>query len=224
MDVPTPSTLRPLSRHRLSTPGLLTAFAAAAVMLAPSLAEARDQVFRYQEDGVVVISNVAPGKNRGLRMKQKGDVTEVSAVTVSPLRRGNPSEYMALIEEACALYKIPTALALAVMATESNFNPHAVSHAGASGLMQLMPQTASEMYVKDIFDPRQNIHGGVRYLRVLANMFNGDMVKILAAYNAGPDAVRRAGGAIPNITETQDYVRKVLKRYYAYKDELGSEG
>ena len=80
------------------------------------------------------------------------------------------------------------------MHAESNFDPHALSRKGASGLMQLMPGTASEMYVKDIFDARENIDGGVRYLRVLANEFDGDMVKMVAAYNAGPDAVRKYGG------------------------------
>ncbi|MFN7130832.1 MAG: lytic transglycosylase domain-containing protein [Myxococcales bacterium] len=205
---------------------LLPAAAAASALLVPALASAKEQIFRYEDDdGVMVISNVAPGKaaKRGLKMKKSGDLVEITAPVVASVARRSPGEYMAHVEEACELYKIPKALALAVMAVESNFNPAAVSHAGATGLMQLMPQTAAEMFVSDILDPRQNIHGGVRYLRVLANMFNGDMVQILAAYNAGPDAVRRAGGAIPKITETQEYVRKVIKLYYAYKDELGAQ-
>jgi soluble lytic murein transglycosylase-like protein len=85
------------------------------------------------------------------------------------------------------------------------------------GLMQLMPGTAKDMYVADAYEPAQNIDGGARYLRILANQYDGDMVKTLAAYNAGPDAVRRAGGAIPGIPETQEYVRKVLALYRSYK-------
>ncbi len=104
------------------------------------------------------------------------------------------------------------------MHAESNFDPNAVSPKGACGLMQLMPATATEMYVKDIFDEKENIEGGVRYLRVLANQFDGDMVKMIAAYNAGPDAVRKYGGEMPPYEETQEYVRKVLQLYYHYKE------
>jgi soluble lytic murein transglycosylase-like protein len=85
------------------------------------------------------------------------------------------------------------------------------------GLMQLMPGTAKEMYVSDAWDPPQNIEGGARYLRILANQYNGDMVQTLAAYNAGPEAVRRAGGTVPRIPETQEYVRKVVALYHSFK-------
>ena len=103
------------------------------------------------------------------------------------------------------------------MAVESNFDHRALSEKGAMGLMQLMPATAKDMYVSDAWDPLQNIEGGARYLRILANQYEGDMVKTVAAYNAGPEAVRRAGGGIPNIPETQEYVRKVVALYQAYK-------
>jgi soluble lytic murein transglycosylase-like protein len=83
--------------------------------------------------------------------------------------------------------------------------------------MQLMPRTALDMYVGDIWDPAQNIDGGARYLRHLANQYQGDVVKTLAAYNAGPDAVRRAGGTVPNIPETREYVRRVLALYQDYR-------
>ena len=108
------------------------------------------------------------------------------------------------------------------MAAESNFNPRAVSPKGALGLMQLMPDTATEMFVADVFDPRQNILGGVRYLRVLANMFNGDMVQLVAAYNAGPGAVKAAAG-IPALAETQEYVKRVLRLYFSYKNDSKNE-
>lgn len=133
-------------------------------------------------------------------------------------RARTPTELDPHITMAAVRYRIPPALVRAIMHTESNFNPNALSNKGASGLMQLMPGTASDMYVKDIFDSKDNIEGGVRYLRVLANMFDGDMVKMVAAYNAGPDAVKKYGGQVPPYAETQEYVRKVLQLYYHYKE------
>ncbi len=117
--------------------------------------------------------------------------------------------------------RIPAALVRAIVHAESAFDPTAVSQVGASGLMQLMPDTAERMFVRDIFEPRENIEGGTRYLRVLANMYGGDMVKMIAAYNAGPAAVDRAGGAVPALPETQAYVRKVIALYFQYKAQQG---
>ena len=99
---------------------------------------------------------------------------------------------------------------------ESNYDPFAVSPANARGLMQLIPSTAERMMVQDVFDPRQNIFGGVRYLRILANMFNGDLELTVAAYNAGENAVIRHGG-IPPFPETQMYVREVVRYYRLYR-------
>jgi len=127
------------------------------------------------------------------------------------------------IARAAAKYNIPLPLVRAVMHAESNFDRFAVSAKGASGLMQLMPSTARAMYVHDIFDVKQNIEGGVRYLRVLANEFDGQMEKMLAAYNAGPDAVRRFDGNVPPYDETQAYVRKVLALYFKYKEQAQAE-
>ncbi|MHB1847035.1 MAG: lytic transglycosylase domain-containing protein [Deltaproteobacteria bacterium] len=127
----------------------------------------------------------------------------------------------AVIAESAGVYKIPPALVKAVIAAESNYNPWAVSARGAIGLMQLMPATARDMYVDDPYDPVQNIQGGVRYLRVLVNRFDGDLVKVLAAYNAGPELVDRSSRdgspGVPPIPETQDYVRKVLRNYAQFK-------
>jgi soluble lytic murein transglycosylase-like protein len=120
------------------------------------------------------------------------------------------------IREAATLYQIPEALIRAVIKQESDFNPYCVSTAGASGLMQLMPSTAQSMMVRDVFDPRQSILGGTRFLRVLANMFNGDLMLTIAAYNAGAGAVIRYAG-IPPYDETQHYVRQVLRYYYLYR-------
>ena len=130
-----------------------------------------------------------------------------------------PSLYLEWMTEAARKYNIPLALVRAVAHAESNFDPHALSRKGASGLMQLMPGTASNMYVRDIFDARQNIFGGVRYLRVLANEFGGQMETMVAAYNAGPDAVRKYGNQIPPFEETRSYVQKVLALYFQYKQE-----
>ncbi len=102
------------------------------------------------------------------------------------------------------------------MRVESDFNSQVVSRAGAMGLMQLMPKTARSMGVSDPFDARQNILGGARYLRILANRFKGDLVLTVAAYNAGEGAVQKHNG-IPPYKETQRYVRRVLKHYYAYR-------
>jgi soluble lytic murein transglycosylase len=107
---------------------------------------------------------------------------------------------------------VPAELVRAVIWAESAGDAGAISHRGAIGLMQLMPHTAGEMYVQDPVDPAQNIMGGTRYLRWLANQFNGDMILTLAAYNAGPEAVRKYGG-VPPFEETRTYVKKVIAYY-----------
>lgn len=130
----------------------------------------------------------------------------------------DPRRYDSLIAEAASLYQLPEHFLRAVMRVESNFNPDVVSHAGAMGLMQLMPRTARSMGVADPFEPRQNVLGGARYLRILANRFNGDLILTVAAYNAGEGAVQKYNG-IPPYEETQRYVRRVLKHYYAYRGD-----
>ena len=126
------------------------------------------------------------------------------------------SRYDAHIREAAALYRIPAALIRAVIKVESNFDPRAVSPANAHGLMQMLPSTAERMMVTDIFDPRQSILGGTRYLRILANTFNGNLQLTIAGYNAGEGAVARYGG-IPPYAETQHYVVKVMEYYQRYR-------
>ena len=190
-----------------------------ALLLLPLGASAGEGIYRYVEkDGTIIYTNVPPpGSKRAKRLK--GTFTQSQAPS-APVR-GRPSAPVELephIVTACKRYRIPAPLVRAIMHVESNFDSNAVSPKGACGLMQLMPDTATEMYVKDIFDEKENIEGGVRYLRVLANQFDGDMVKMIAAYNAGPDAVRKSGGSIPPFEETQEYVRKVLQLYYHYKE------
>lgn len=137
-------------------------------------------------------------------------------VMPSDTSKARLTRYDEHIREAATLYRLPAAYIRAVLETESNYDPRAVSPAGAIGLMQLMPFTAERMLVQDIFDPRQNILGGARYLRILANQFNGDIHLTTAAYNAGEHAVVRYGG-IPPYAETRAYVVKVLESYERFR-------
>ena len=177
-------------------------------------------VYTYtQADGTVVYTNVPPGPGVKARKIKGGFIPAPKASEPAAVRPIQADDLEGYITSASRRYRIPDALVRAVMHAESNFNTHALSVRGASGLMQLMPSTAQDMYVRDIFDARDNIEGGTRYLRVLANQFDGDMVKMVAAYNAGPDAVRKCGGNVPNFPETQDYVKKVLSLYFRYKSQ-----
>jgi soluble lytic murein transglycosylase-like protein len=128
------------------------------------------------------------------------------------LPKGDTRPYMSEITEASNRYGIPERLVTAVIRAESGFNPRAVSRKGAQGLMQLMPATASTLGVRNSFDPRENIHGGVRHLRGLIDRFPGNLPFAIAAYNAGEKAVLAYGG-IPPYPETQDYVGKVMRFY-----------
>ena len=135
---------------------------------------------------------------------------------------GGAVRYEKHIVQASSLYHIPIPLIQAVITVESGYTPRAVSRAGAKGMMQLMPSVARGMGVTDPFDPRQNIFGGTRLLRILANRFDGDLVLCLAAYHAGSGAVRKYGG-IPPYQSTQQYVRAVLSHYYRLKRITGRE-
>lgn len=124
--------------------------------------------------------------------------------------------YDEIIEEAAAIYELDANLIRAVMQAESAFDPYVVSRAGAEGLMQLMPNLADEMGVNNAFDPRDNIMGGVRYLKRLLVSHDGDIDLALASYNAGPGNVQRYGG-VPPFRETRDYVRTIKQILAARK-------
>lgn len=118
-----------------------------------------------------------------------------------------------LVKEAADRHHVDEALIRAVIQTESGWNPSAVSRKGAVGLMQLIPTTAQRFGVNDMFNPKQNVDAGVRYLKTLLERYNGNLQLALAAYNAGEGAVDRAGG-IPAFRETRNYVQRVQEAYY----------
>lgn len=125
------------------------------------------------------------------------------------IKSGTTESMDAIFEEAASLYGVSSGLLKAVARAESNFNPQAVSHAGALGVMQLMPSTASSLGVSDPFNARQNIMGGAKYLKTQLERFGGNVSLALAAYNAGPASVEKYGG-VPPYAETQNYVKKVI--------------
>ena len=120
-----------------------------------------------------------------------------------------------MITSAAEKYGIDPTLVKAIVKAESDFDQYAVSKKGATGLMQLMPETASRMGVRNIHDPEENVEGGIKYLSKLLNMFNWQVPLAVAAYNAGENAVIRYG-TVPPYAETQTYVKRVLKYYNAY--------
>ncbi|AKU96114.1 Lytic transglycosylase, catalytic [Labilithrix luteola] len=191
----------------------------------PLLASSQAAADIYQwtdAEGVVHFTNrpsTSPGAKLYIKSSNPSGNTPRAGVTpFAPQDRdlGRYTRYDEHIRQAAALYQIPEQLVRAVIKVESDYDARAVSYAGARGLMQLMPETAERMQVKDINDPRENIFGGVRYLRVLANMFNGDLDLTVAAYNAGEGAVMTHGG-IPPFAQTRDYVVKVTKFYRRYR-------
>jgi soluble lytic murein transglycosylase-like protein len=126
-----------------------------------------------------------------------------------------PEQIDALVNQNAAIYQIDPALVKAVIANESGFNAAATSPVGAQGLMQLMPETAAAMGVRDPYDPSQNVAGGTRYLKSMLDRFKGDTRLAIAAYNAGPGAVEKYGD-VPPYAETQTYVGNVLGSYARY--------
>jgi soluble lytic murein transglycosylase-like protein len=151
---------------------------------------------RFQRTGAASPGNFA-------EVLKKTEQTGKPTVTAS---RQNISD---IIKSAADRHQIDPKLAMAVAVAESGLEPQAVSPAGAVGVMQLMPETARSLGVRNINDPRDNIDGGVRYLKEMLTTFNGDITKAVAAYNAGPEAVKQYGG-IPPYPETRAYVSKVL--------------
>lgn len=170
-------------------------------------AQAQASIVRYQgPDGRLYFTN--------LPMPPASTPTVVTRPTLSATRLTMQAPLLPLIQRLATQHSIDPRLVQAIITVESNFDPYAVSRAGAQGLMQLMPDTAARYRVEDPFDPQANIEGGVRYLRDLFRMFPGDIRHVLAAYNAGEGTVQQYGG-IPPYAETQRYVERVLALYGA---------
>lgn len=131
-------------------------------------------------------------------------------------------KYAEEIHEAANVHDVNPALIAAVIHAESNFKPFARSHVGAQGLMQIMPATQRHLGCRNGFDPRQNIYAGSKYLKELLGTFRGNLVKTIAAYNAGPGAVAKYRG-VPPYKETRGYVKKVLKHYKRYQKVFASD-
>jgi len=182
----------------------------------PSLAG----IYRYiDEKGVIHFTNCPRDPKFILYLREsKDDVGEEAGTASFPYTKDS-NHYDLLISEFSQKYDVDSALIKAMIRAESGFNPLAVSRKGAKGLMQLMPETASRMKVSNIFNPKENIEGGVRYFKYLLSLFNNDLRLSLAAYNAGENLVAELR-TIPPYRETVDYVRKVLNFYQSYKLNL----
>jgi len=171
------------------------------ILTAPS--GALGDIYKYVDsNGVVHFTNTPTTNDYRLYLKQDGGKLTVHDV----------------IQRYANFYRLEEALVQAVIKVESNFNPYAVSRKGALGMMQLIPKTAEMLKVKDPLDPEDNIRGGSRYLRMMLDQFKGDLDLALAAYNAGPTAVRSYGG-IPPYSETIRYVDKVKHYLGVYRNK-----
>jgi soluble lytic murein transglycosylase-like protein len=204
-------------------------FAAAAIGAALSVVPARADIYGYvDEKGVAHLSNV-PRDHRYYLFKKEPEKTTfpgsslviINARPTAPRRTTNvnPShrkQYAPLVSTVAKEHGLEPALLHAIIMVESGYNPKARSIKGASGLMQLMPETARRYHVADIWDPQQNLAGGARYLRYLLALFNNNLGLALAAYNAGENAVIQHGNRIPPYPETRNYVPRVMQHYHLY--------
>ena len=156
------------------------------------------------------------------KAEEKQEIEETAAKsskTEASSEKPAKSEILNLIERVSKAHGLDPALVRAVVKTESNYDPSAVSHAGAMGLMQLMPQTAEDLGVKNPHDPVENVIGGVKYLKGLLDRYSGNVKKALAAYNWGPGNLEKYGtkGNMPQ--ETRNYLRIVTDRYHKFRSE-----
>ena len=185
---------------------------AAFLMAEGWLYSVRADIYTYtDEKGILHFSNVPTSPKYRIKMREHHFDYKVLFSGV----------FDRLINDICVKHGIDPLLVKAIIKAESDFDPMAVSVDGATGLMQLMPETADDMGVIDRYDPRNNIDGGVKYLKRLMSIFKSDLRLVVAAYNAGENAVMRYSG-IPPFKETQDYVKKVFKYLKSYKQMNGN--
>ncbi|NTW59797.1 MAG: lytic transglycosylase domain-containing protein [Nitrospirae bacterium] len=183
---------------------------------------AQADIYQFIDDsGVVHFTNVPSGrvkKTTKVHAEARGPASSSAAARPAPTSTGSrrtediPVSYVNIINSACERYGVDPSLVHAIVKVESDFNPFAISRKGAMGLMQLMPQTASTMNVRNTFSPHENIEGGVKYLRYLLDRYEGNLSLSLAAYNSGETSVKK-WGTIPPYKETQDYVKKIMQLY-----------
>jgi soluble lytic murein transglycosylase len=179
--------------------------------LSLSFCLAHADIYRYvDENGVIHFTNVPADKRYRMYISSGSSFSRHDRILHEPI-----------IREMSARYRVDSDLVRAVIKAESDFNPNAVSDKGAKGLMQLMPETAQDMQVRNIFSPRENVEGGVKYLRRLLTMFNNNLPLTLAAYNAGENAVKESNYSVPPYPETIDYVQRVLRFLRNYKTTTG---
>jgi soluble lytic murein transglycosylase-like protein len=185
-------------------------------LLAVGAGPALGQVYTYtDENGITVYTDRKPDAQR-YRYRNLGCYGTCRTGVDwdrTPLKNG---EFAHEIQAASEIFNVDAALIRAIMHAESWFQPEAVSHAGAQGLMQLMPATQQRFGVSNPFDPLDNITAGAAYLAWLLNEFENDLTRAIAAYNAGENAVRRHGG-VPPFPETREYVRRVNILYQRYR-------
>lgn len=206
--------------------------AALGLFLAGIVPSAHADIYQYMDDNGVVNFTNAPSshmKKPAKVLKESKRPTAVStsqsAASANRAQQVNtmPVSYVNIINSACNRFGVDPSLVHAIVKVESDFNPFAISRKGAMGLMQLMPETAIVMNVRDSFSPHENIEGGVKYLRYLLDRYEGNLSLALAAYNAGETSVKK-WGTIPPFKETQDYVKKILQIYNGTGNTLNGGG
>jgi soluble lytic murein transglycosylase-like protein len=182
------------------------------------VAPASSDIYKYvDEEGVMHFTDAPTDRRFKIFMRDlKKDRQLRTNFKLSACYR-NPDEFEPIIKSLASEYGVDKSLVKAVIHAESGYNPNAVSSKGAQGLMQLMPKTAQGLKVGNSFDPKENIRGGIRYLRFLLDTFKGDVTLALAAYNAGLSRVSQYGG-VPPYQETRNYISKVLAYQKTYQN------
>jgi hypothetical protein len=175
-----------------------------------SLNVSADMYQTTTEEGTVLYTNI-PASGSKVVVKEKMVATK-SDGKFAKKKNTAGREFHNIAEEKAKKHNVDPKLVKAVIKAESNWNPQAVSHKGAVGMMQLMPKTANDLGVGNRYNPEENIEGGVKYLRYLIDKFNGNLTLALAAYNAGPARVEK-DNRVPSIPETVNYVKRVMNDY-----------